>query len=142
MNNHSSAGIVGTRQGSIPVIHSFIVTGNSALARKLCTIKASEKQPTCYRVTAQVLTPYNDGTATSMNVGRTGVAYNDILSAVDVQAAAQTTYAGSAANAFEYTEANVDVYVKLSPTDEDATVGRVLINIETWGVNVTHEVTE
>lgn len=141
MTSHGSGANKGVRQGCISVIHTFLLDltnlDQATTTLKLLSLAASEKKPVCFKTSALVITPFDDGTQRGLSIG---IAENGttILNGVDVQAAAGTSYAPSGTNAFEMITTDTDIWAKVTATDEDSTEGQVLVNIEVWDVNVQH----
>jgi hypothetical protein len=138
MTNHSSAGFEGVRQGCIPTIHSFPITSVLGIASgeiKLGTIPGTSKRPLCFRVFALVKAAYTNTDTATLSVGTTAGG-TQILNAVDIKAAAGTTYAGASTNAFEYTETDVDLYAETDLANLDDETGALIVFVEIWDVNV------
>lgn len=136
MQTHSSGAIKGTRQGAEVVAQSFqldFANNLTGVDIKLLTVEASATKPVGIRTRAVVVVADNSGTSATLSVG-TAAAGTQILSAVDIKAAAGTNYAPT--NNVIVVVADTDIYALKTLVGTAATAGKVAIFVELFEVNV------
>lgn len=125
--------IVGTRQGSACVRHSFRVTGNTSTAAvRFMRIAASTVKPTTVEVQVLVTTVDGGGSPT-LSVGSVGTGYTDIINGASLATAATGGTFLPASNAlgkYVFT-ADTDLYYKLGGTPDGVGVSTILLNVAT-----------
>ena len=99
MQTHTTGPIRGDRQGSVESIQTIPInvvatttTFVTATAKKILSIKASAAQPVYVEYEVIVQAASNSGSTATLSIGKTSAGYIDILNAVDLKAAADTSY--------------------------------------------------
>jgi hypothetical protein len=137
---HSSGDVYGNRQGCCPVVHTYAVQYNTTGISSgilVDTLKASTDNPVQVKVSLQIATTFNAGTAAVNNsvTAGTSTSANEWITTANCTATAAAYYPASNAVVKQRLTADTPIYVKFAQTGTAATTGTAILMVEEFQEN-------